>query len=105
MAKLILNLHSTFLIFPVLAIDQLFLYLFPIGWLDRLLCAFMIGAGESAIYIRIKEAAGWSPCGFMMWHANVLSTIHILKAPSSLLSAFMKKIILLRRYLECGVLN
>jgi hypothetical protein len=61
MAKLILNLHSTFLIFPVLAIDQLFLYLFPIGWLDRLLCAFMIGAGESAIYIRIKKAAGWSP--------------------------------------------
>jgi hypothetical protein len=48
-----------FLIFLILAISQLLLSLFPIGWLGRLLGAFMMAAGESAIYYPHHEG-GWA---------------------------------------------
>jgi hypothetical protein len=40
-----------------------------------------------------------------MWWANLLSVIRIMKALSSLLSAFMKKIAGLYRHHEYGMLN
>ncbi len=44
-------------------------------------------------------------CVFMIRRANLLSDIHNMKVLSSVLGTFMKKIVRLRRYHECGVLN
>ncbi len=56
-------MYSTFLIFIILAVGQLFLSFFPFGRLGRLLCAFMIVAAKSAIYstIRLMKAARQIP--------------------------------------------
>jgi hypothetical protein len=40
---------------------------------------------------------------FLMWRANLPFTIHITKAPNSLLSAFMKKLAGLCQHHECGM--
>ncbi len=44
------------------------------------------------ITIHIMKVLGGLLCVFMMWRANLLSTINIMKAPSSLLTPVMKKV-------------
>jgi hypothetical protein len=60
MAKQILNFAFHILNISYPAIGRLLLSLFPIGWLGRLLCAFMMAAGESAVYYLYHESAGQS---------------------------------------------
>jgi hypothetical protein len=42
---------------------------------------------------------------FMMWQANLSSTFRSMKVLNSLLNTFMKKIIGLRQYHNCAMLN
>ncbi len=98
-------LHFTFKIFLTLAIGWWFFSLFPIGWLGRLLCAFMMAAAESAVYYPHHEGGRGLLCVFMIWWANLPFAIHIMNVLSSLLSAFMKKVVQLYGHHECGMLN
>ncbi len=76
----------------------------PLGWF--LLSLFPIGQhlhfvscqlSTSQIIYTSERWIGSLPYMFMMWWANLPSTTSIMKAPSSLLSAFMK-IVGLRQY-------
>jgi hypothetical protein len=82
-------------------------FLFPIGW--HLHFSLLIRIAEntptSHITIHIMNVLSCLLCVFMIWQANLSSTISIMNAPSSLLSVFMKKIAGLCQHHECGMIN
>ncbi len=59
----------------------------------------------SHIAIHIMKVPRQSPMRIMMWWANLLNTISIMKAPSLSRSAFMTKIARLCQHHERGMLN
>jgi hypothetical protein len=62
-------------------------------------------AGKFAITIHIMKVLRQSPIHVHDVAGKFAITIHIMKVPSSLLSAFMKKLAGLCQHHECGMLN
>ncbi len=103
MAKHIQNLtfHILKSYFPCLLLASFQFSWLPIGWHLHFSLRIRIAKNTQKSHITIhimKVLSG-------LWRANLLSTIHIMNALSSLLSAFMKKIAGLCLHHERGMLN